>query len=433
MNNLVVGEITIPICFVQSISWSKGAKTVTHSGGYISARGFEPCEISVRVVVDFGVCTAYGLDPIVQFDNIQNIVTNRKSIPGVFYLAGYSIYPELEFALSSINKTYLYDSSGSTSSVECDLVFSGVKAVKNVVRERALDFSGVPSTMPGIILSVGGKELVIKDSISIQQFITTPDSISLTLGIGSDLDISSREGFLTKLSNGGEVIADLPQGQTKYYIIQSDLVEETLSLTGSIFPPKAAKTLIRTYQETRLKSIIEDIAKEAGVDCTCLVDAQIDYYRTFGTPLECLRELSRSAGFILSFRQGKITCVDVPEELSPTVELDYLDLEEDQKPEPLRGVLWFDGLNQDSAGTIDSSSSRIYSVFSSKDSFAQKCLNLIRYNQNSLTVNRDILETIDTHSVVSIRSNDQSISCMAEFIEFDWVENSMKAELHYPE
>lgn len=427
MLNLSCGQFEIPLCFVQAISWQKRARAIQHTGGYVSSRGFEPVEISVKLHIDFATCKAFDLKAQDIFSIIDSTATNRVSPTGVFYLGRYAIYPTLEFALTNINKTY----SPERGMMECDCVWSGCKVVKNVARENALEIQ--PSMqMPHLTMAVNGRELVLQDFCHISRFVTTPDSIQLAVSIGSDLDLVNREGFLKDILSG-TVTADLPQGVTKYYIIEADLTDELLSITGSIFPPQSAQIITRTYMDTDISEIIKDLANECGIEVECKVTGSVDYYCAFGNPLQCLKSVQQGAGFIMSYRQGKLTCVDVPSSLNAEIELEYIDLQSDTDSEPIHGCYWYDGINQDSSGILDATSIQVYSPFRSGGRYAQKCLALARYNKNSVIVQAEILQTLDTHSLVFVRSNDSIISGMAEWIEFDWISNMMSVELHYTE
>lgn len=427
---LTCADIQIPLAFIEAVSWTKTAKTVTHNGGYISARGFETAEISVRCVIDYARCAPFGLSFVDELQKMNAIHTDRTAMSGVFYIGGYAIYPELEFALTNINKTTQSDLTGATTAIEADMVFSGVKAVKEVFRNRALEIDSVV-TMPDVVLSVDGKELKIQDAFHITEFVTEPDSIRLSMSIGSDMDFVSREGFLTKLLNGGTITADLPQGKTVYYVIDANLVEEGLSLTGSVYPPKAMQTLTRTYTDTTLKAVIADLANEAGIECECLVDGKIDYYRAFNTPIECLKEMQIGAGFIMSYRQGKLTCAPVPDVLSGVYDISYIQLTQDSDSERVSGVYWYDGINCFVDGVIDKTSVRIYSPFRSSQNNAIECLKFARYARNAVMVDSDIDNRIDAHSVVTVRSNDAVLDCMVDWYSFDWVTGMMNLELHY--
>ena len=430
MQYLTCADIQIPLYLVDAISWTKAARTVQHSGGYISARGFEAAEVSIRAVFTPARCAPFGDDWESALNNIMAIHTDRASMSGVLYIGGFAIYPELEFALTNINKTIAADETGFVYAVEADMVFSGVKAVKEVVRNRALEIEPA-APLPSVVLSVDGKDLKVQDAFQISGFVTEPDSISLSLTIGSDMDLVSRDGFLSAILSGGTVTADLPQGSTKYYIVDANLVDEVLSITGSIYPPNAIQSLSRTYKDTTIKAIIDDLAAAAGIECECLVDGHIDYYMAFGTPIECIKQLQSGAGFIISYRQGKMTCAKVPDVISGEYDIDYIELTQDSNREKIDGVYWYDGINCKTQGTINASAVRIYAPFRSSSGYAAECFKYAKYAANSIVIISDIDNRIDSHAAVTVRSNDAIIDCMVEHYSLDWLAGSMTLELHY--
>ena len=431
MFTLSCGPCLIPLPFVSSVSWAKTAKVVKHNGGYISARGYEATEISVKAKLNPAICSTFGYDYQEMLDTFRNLRADRLGLSSVFYFGGFPIYPEVEFAITNINRTYIADQTGKPYEMDMDLIFSGVKAVKEVCRQRALSIED-STTVPDVILSVGNKQLVVKDSFQITNFITAPDSVALSLAIGSDMDLVSRDGFLQSLLDGGTIIVDLPQGKTTFYIISADLVDEGLELAGSFYPPQAMQSLVKTYQNTDISAIILDLAKLAGVECECKVRGQITYYQAVGSPLICLKELQQSAGFLISFRQNKLYIVQVPTQIVGKYDLEYDDLSSDTDRETVKGVYWQDGLHHYKAGTVDYTSTHIRSYFTSDDSkWAEECLKFARYSNNAIQIEKDILESIVQHSAITLRSNDSIVDCLADYPTFDWLNWVMNIECKY--
>lgn len=433
MDVLSCGNITIPACFIQSISWTKRAHTIKHYGGYVSSYGFETAEISIKASFDVQSCNVFGYKPDDIYQMIQSIHTDRVDVSGVFQWFGYAIYPELEFVLTNINKTYISDNTSNVSPViECDMVFSGVKAVKNVNRERALNLEPMRD-LPVLKIEVDGKEITIQDNLQINTFITTFDSISLEISIGSDMDLVDRQAFLTTLIQKGVIHAELPQGNAKYYIIDASLVDEQLSIVGSVYSRKAAEHMVKTYQQTDLGEIIQDICKEGDIDCKVLVSGSVDYYKAFGAPLDLLKELQASAGFLMSYRQGILTIADVPKKIFPNVEILYNEIEQDGSTEPISGVYWYDGNQYKFAGTQGGNTKRLKSAFSSTQDYSQRVLKYMQYMQNQAVLSVDLMENIDAHAEVYFNSNGTNVQSLVEFAEFDWISNTMRMECHATE
>lgn len=422
---LKCGSFELPLCFVTAISWQRRARTVTHKDGSVTARGYEPAEVSVKAHFSMGICKAFGHDPEKIYGVMYSTVTERKAEKSQLTVGRYTIYPELNFALTNINKTF----SPDDGIMDVDMVFSGVGASKEVA--RAMSLREEPARLiPKLTLSVGKDSMEVQDALSVSLFKTAPDSLELSLSIGDDMSFVSRDGFLTDLLHGGIVQADLPQGNTVYYVVQADLTEESLSLTGSVYPPRSQRAITKTYQNTSLSAIILDLADIGGIPCTCLADGQISYYRAFGTPLQCIRELCGGAGCIMSVRGGRMTVVDVPESIEAEAELSYISIQADGDSEPIHGCYWFDGIHKDTVGDLDTSALRIASPFASSGRWASRCLRYARYAKNALVAECEIDPSLDSHSAVRIDSNDSEVSCMAEYIEYDWLSNTMQVELH---
>lgn len=430
MKYLECANIQIPLVMVESISWQKTAKIITHTGGYISSRGFESAEISVKLLYNFATLQSLGLDAQAEYNKLKSLVTDRLSESGVFYIDGYPIYPELEFTPTNINKTFSTDNSIKSDIIEIDIVFSGVKAVKEVFTQRVLQIEPA-AVIPEIQIGVDDNLITVQDNYTITEFNTTPDSVTISMEIGDDMSVLNRDAFLTQLLKDGVIIADLPTGKTKYYVITADLTETALSLVGSILPPASQQMVCKTYQNSTLKSIIQDLCKIAGIECNCICDGSIDYYRSFGAPIQCIRDLQSSAGFMMSWKQNTLTCVFVPQEITGQTEINYITMNQDMGSEPVTGVYWNDGINKYTSGNIDNNSIKIDSVFRSTQDYSKRCLDYERYVRNVISISSDIQQNIDSHSQVTIASNNQNIDCMVEWIENDWINNTSQMELHF--
>ena len=430
MNYLSCDSISIPLTLVQAITWAKTAKTVQSTGGYITARGFEPVELSARIVLNNAVCTAFGLSFPEMYALVESLQPNRLSGAGVMRIAGFAVYPEMQFALTNVHKTVVADYAGGVSGIECDIVFSGVSCTKEVVRSRALQMDPL-ATIPRVKIIVDGKELSLQDGFAIAELVTMPDGLRMSVECGSDMDVVSREGFLEKIIDGGVVRVELPTGTTDFHVATAFLVGEELTIEGSIYPAQSQAVLSKTYVDADLSEIVSDLAELAGISCECKAKGKIDYYRANQTPLQCLRELQESAGFVISCRIGKITCAFLPQEVVPVYDLEYLSMDDDGDKEPILGVWWYDGINLHTHGKIDTNALRISACFRAEHDFSENCLALARYRQHRIRVTTPINPRIDSHSVVSVVSNDTQIACLVEWFACDWIRNEMEIELNY--
>jgi hypothetical protein len=244
------------------------------------------------------------------------------------------------------------------------------------------------------------------------------------------MGLVSRDDFLTSILDGGKVLADLPTGKTIFYVVAAYLVDTELVIDGSIYPVQSQQTIAKTYMDCEISEILTDLCKFAGIECTCKIHGNVEYFKAFGAPLDCIKALQNSAGFIMSYRQGGLTIADVPSDIFASYHLDYLEMQDDRDSEPISGCYWHDGINKAITGTLDKNSIRINSAFRSKEDYSKHCLAFARYMKNQIVVILDINTRIDSYSVVSLQSNDSIITAMVEHFENDWINNLQTLELH---
>lgn len=430
MNYITCGSLSIPLPLVQAISWTKTAKTVEKKGGFVSARGFEPAEISARVVLNNAVCAAFGLSFREMMETLSALAPSRLAPSSAFRVAGFPIYPELEFALTNCNRTTTADHAGGISAMELDLVFSGVSRAKEVSRERALQMARA-ADIPHVTLSVGAASLSVQDGLAIVEMRTEPDSIHLVIECGMDLDLVSRDDFLEKFTENGLVTVQLPTGKTAFHVISAFLVGNELAIDGAIYPSQAQRYISQTWYDSDISEIVPWLFARAGVECDCRASGAVDYYHADGSPLLCIKYFLESAGLVVSYRQGRATVAFLPDNIAPQYNLEYISMRGDDGAEPISGCVWDDGVNRHVTGQIDANTLRIRSCFRSSADYSARCLALATYRRNRVVVGCDIDPRIDSHSVVSIVSNDSIVNCLVSWYIADWVENTHEIELNW--
>lgn len=430
MQYLTCANLSLPLPLVQSISWAKTAKTVEKKGGVIEARGFEPCEVSARVVLNHAVCDGFGLSFRDMADLLSGLTPGRLDPSSMLRIAGIPIYPELEFSLTNCNRTVTADYTGWIDAMELDLVFSGVARSKEVSRERALQMDAM-ADIPLVSMELDGKRLSVQDGLAVVEMQTEPDAIRLVVECGTDLDLVSRDDFLEKFIDGGKVIAELPTGTTEFYAISAYLVGNELSIDGSIFPAQSQQFISHTWYDSDIYEIVPWLCGKAGIECDCRARGAIDYYHANGAPLDCLRAFLESAGLVISYRQGRATVAFLPSEIVAAYELQYVSMESDDDGEPIKGCVWNDGLNWHITGAIDANALRVHSCFRAAADYSARCLALARYRAHRIVVRTEIDPRIDSHSVVSIATNDAVVNCLVSWYAVNWVDNTQEIELNY--
>lgn len=433
MQYLAWADIIIPLCFVSGFSYAKRSRVTEHRGGYVSARGFETAEISIRISLTRGAAMAFELDFNEWIRNIEDLTANPLNGQGTVSLGGYPIYPELNFALTNINRTYVTDlSTNSIHTLEADITLSGVSCVKEVSRERALifDLDDTVIELPKVTLECDGKSLVVQDSLSIARFETSPDKLELEIFIGQDTKTPERDGFLNSImTKYATATCELPQGTVVYNVISCQQVDNIMQISGSIFPEAASQVVTKSFVDCDIADIIKDICDTIGIDASIQISGSVDYYLMKCSPLDALQELQKSAGFIVSRQGNEVTFAFLPDSIDPQKTLN-LTVTDDSLGELTCGLIWRDGVNEYMVGETQGEVLEIQSVFCSKagEAFAKQVLRRRRYNQSYIRIEDVIDDTIGSHSQVAIVKNNEEVPVLVDYPVFNWLDGTMILE-----
>ena len=433
MQYLSWASVQIPLCFVTGLSYRKTAKTVEHTGGYISARGFETAEISAQVEVTRAKCMAMGINFNEWYSLLDGLTVKQDGESGTVTIGGYPLYPELKFALTNKNTTHVTDMATSAPvSIACDLALSGVECVKEVVRQRSLEFVAESLPMPKISLTVNGKTLVVQDSTTVLQLNVTPNACELELCLGSDRQNVNRDAFLKSLvdEKTATVTLGLPLGDVTYHIIWADLSNGILQISGSIFTEAANQTVTETFEDCDIADIIQYLCDKLDMDADIRVHGHVDYYRLNDAPMAALEALQSSAGFVVSSHLAKVTFAFLPDSVTSQKTLEGLTIDEDGMNELVSGIVWRDGENEFTDGDSSGEVLRVESVFRSGEStWAKQCLRWSQYRANDLVVSGDLVPEIRHHSQVAIPKDNGEVVGIVDYFVMDYVSNAMRLEI----
>lgn len=434
MQYLSWASVQIPLAFVTGLSFRKTAKTVEHTGGYISARGFEASEISAQVEVSRATCMAMGLNFNEWFGVLDGLSVETNGEAGAVTLGGYPLYPELKFALTNKNTTRVTDlASSAPISIACDIVLSGVECVKEVNRQRTLEFDADGHVLPKISLTVNGQTLVVQDSTTVSKMNVTPNACELEICLGADRSNINREAFLNDLldEKTATVTLGLPLGDVTYHIIWADLTHGILQISGSIFTEAANQVLTETFDDCDLSDILQYLCDALGLKADIQAHGHIDHYQLNDTPMAALEALQQSAGFVVSSHLGEVTFAFLPPSVTSQKTLEGLTIEEDGMDELTSGILWRDGEHEVTAGDTTGELLKVDAVFLSSDAkWAEQCLRFAQYKANALVVSGDMDNEIRHHSQVSIPKDTGDVTGLVDYYILDFVSNVMRLEVH---
>lgn len=434
MQYLSWASVQIPVAFVTGLSFRKTAKTVEHTGGYISARGFEASEISAQVEVSRATCMAMGLNFNEWFGFLDGLSVETNGEAGAVTLGGYPLYPELKFALTNKNTTRVTDlASSAPISIACDIVLSGVECVKEVNRQRTLEFDADGHVLPKISLTVNGQTLVVQDSTTVSKLNVTPNACELEICLGADRSNINREAFLNDLldEKTATVTLGLPLGDVTYHIIWADLTNGILQISGSIFTEAANQVLTETFDDCDLSDILQYLCDALGLKADIQAHGHIDHYQLNDTPMAALEALQQSAGFVVSSHLGEVTFAFLPPSVTSQKTLEGLTIEEDGMDELTSGILWRDGEHEVTAGDTTGELLKVDAVFlSSETKWAEQCLRFAQYKANALVVSGDMDSEIRHHSQISIPKDSGDVTGLVDYYIMDYVSNVMRLEVH---
>lgn len=433
MQYLSWASVQIPLAFVTGLSFRKTAKTVEHTGGYISARGFEASEISAQVEVSRATCMAMGLNFNEWFGVLDGLSVETNGEAGAVTLGGYPLYPELKFALTNKNTTRVTDlASSAPISIACDIVLSGVECVKEVNRQRTLEFDADGHVLPKISLTVNGQTLVVQDSTTVSKMNVTPNACELEICLGADRSNINREAFLNDLldEKTATVTLGLPLGDVTYHIIWADLTHGILQISGSIFTEAANQVLTETFDDCDLSDILQYLCDALGLKADIQAHGHVDHYQLNNSPMAALEALQQSAGFVVSAHLGAVTFAFLPDSVTSQKTLE-LTIEEDSMDELTSGVIWRDGENEFTSGDTAGELLKVDAVFLSSDAkWAEQCLRFAQYKANALVVSGDMDNEIRHHSQVSIPKDTGDVTGLVDYYILDFVSNVMRLEVH---
>lgn len=436
MQYLTCGDLNIPICFIVGMSWGKKAKANARGNGKVTCKGCEPAEISVQIAIDPSLCDVYGLDIRKSIEIYSDLSAKKDSPSSPILLGGYPIMPELEFAVTNVNKTEETDIAVKIPRLlTADIIFSGVKTVKEVSRQRALDFSTLGVSVPRVFIEVDGESLEIKEKFSILNLVTTPSTANIDIEIGDDTAIADQKSFIDSvMEKTAKVKIELPSGTATYFVINSSLIDNTLSIDCTIYPNEMSIPVQKTYMKKPLSYILKDICRIGKIDCdSSNISGDVDYYKLDSSPIESLRFLQRSAGFLISKLGNKLSFHYLPEKFTAQNAIEcYID--DSVQNELARSVYWHDGINSSTASCdYEGDGVDIPSIFRSSDCkrYAENVLKYINYMRNDLTLRAEADGRIVNHSSLALKKNNVNLDVLVEYFEIDWVGEEMTIEAHY--
>ena len=419
MKYFTCGKVEIPLALITGVSWTVSARTTQKTGGYERALGKESVSISVRAVFNYAVCEAMEMSEgeiSSLYNRLTSLETDCLDEPSRLIVGDMEPVPTLEFALTSCNKTQTYDPLFDPT-MEFDMTFSGVRCVKEMARKETLTNVETSGQLPEVSISRGGRTLNIRDSYTIDRLVVRQSSVDIGLTVRDDLTVISRDGFLTDLCDG---TATVTVQDRVYSIIAANIESNHVEISGSFWPVQSQKPFIKTYVDTTLKALFNELCERAGIEADIRVDGEVSYYLNSASPMDSLAALIESCGAISLWREGKFMIVDVPNSIEAGTVLDARVDAGNDASERITSCVWSDGLTSQMAGNTKGRGVSVSSAYSG-EARARQCLAQARLLQNSIIVECPIAIGVEQGSAVSVQVADSMVSGIITQFEADYL------------
>ena len=420
MKYLTCGDkLRVPMTLVSGLSWTDTARTVEKTGGYSRPLGYEAVTLSVRIsfnadTASLSVDTEKGLKAL--FYQLNELATDCVDEPARLIVGDFEPEPAMLFALTSCNRSQTYDPRFDPT-LEMDLVFSGVRCVKEEARNNALTEQETSGQLPEIIIKRGGRELKVRDAYNLDTLVIRDSSVEIGFTVRDDLTIIDRDGYFVDMIDGKTIVT---VDKNDYYVVSASVEANRVELTGSFWSIDSQKPFVKTYRDTDLKVLFTELAERAGVKADVRVSGRVDYFLNATSPMESIAGLVESCGALALWRGGKLMIVDVPEVLGVGTELEaQIDAANDSQ-EIISSCVWADGLKSDRAGDNKGEGVSIASVYSG-DGKAKQCLKRAVLRQHTIKVECPIAIGIEQGATVTVQIADAMVSGVVVGYEADFI------------
>ena len=420
MKYLTCGDkLRVPMTLVSGLSWTDTARTVEKTGGYSRSLGYEAVTLSVRInfnadTASLSVDTEKGLKAL--FYQLNELATDCVDEPARLIVGDFEPEPAMLFALTSCNRSQTYDPRFDPT-LEMDLVFSGVRCVKEEARNNALTEQETSGQLPEIIIKRGGRELKIRDAYNLDTLVIRDSSVEIGFTVRDDLTIIDRDGYFVDMIDGKTIVT---VDKNDYYVVSASVEANRVELTGSFWSIDSQKPFVKTYRDTDLKVLFTELAERAGVKADIRVSGRVDYFLNATSPMESIAGLVESCGALALWRGGKLMIVDVPEVLGVGTELEaQIDAANDSQ-EIISSCVWADGLKSDRAGDNKGEGVSIASVYSG-DGKAKQCLKRAVLRTHTIKVECPVALGVEQGATVTVQIADSMVSGVVVGYEADYL------------
>ena len=437
MQYFTFNKIQIPLTCISGLSYSRNANIVQNKDLTCKCLGINPMQVQVQLTLNSSTCYAENFaDRKTAFldlaRKLSQIRPSKNDKPSFIQLGNDIIIPQMKFMLISTNLTYQSDRLGNLQEMQISWTLGGTQVVKEENRETELQANN-KKLFPKVILHCKGKSVECKQDINVADLRISSFKCLIRLVLADTYTEVSRDAWLADVNDAEDTYFEV-EGYGKFYVAESYIVYDNwVNFELTKFPKKWHQRRTETLISTDRLFTLADVFKPVIDDVEVKSKAKFEYFRFDDTPINILRNLQDSLGYLIGLRNDKIYLYDAPDKISlGQVTYDYV-LDNDVMTKPITKVIIRDGYGEYSAGDDTGETFSVDAICRVTKDASENVLKYAQFNQNMLVLVIPLESRINIGSIVNVNTGDKIIRCVVTEYDIDFIQNSMMLELHYVE
>ena len=437
MQYFTFNKIQIPLTCISGLSYSRNANIVQNKNLTCKCLGINPMQVQVQLTLNASTCYAENFaDRKTAFldlaRELSQIRPSKNDKPSFIQLGNDIIIPQMKFMLISTNLTYQSDRLGNLQEVQISWTLGGTQVVKEENRETELQANN-KKLFPKVILHCKGKSVECKQDINVADLRISSFKCLIRLVLADTYTEVSRDAWLADVNDAEDTYFEV-EGYGKFYVAESYIIYDNwVNFELTKFPKKWHQRRTETLISTDRLFTLADVFKPVIDDVEVKSKAKFEYFKFDDTPINVLRNLQDSLGYLIGLRNDKIYLYDAPDKISlGQVTYDYV-LDNDVMTKPITKVIIRDGYGEYSAGDDSGETFSVDAICRVTKDASENVLKYAQFNQNMLVLVIPLESRINIGSIVNVNTGDKIIRCVVTEYDIDFIQNSMMLELHYVE
>lgn len=437
MQYLTFNNLQIPLSCITGLSYSRNANIVPNKDLSCRCLGINPIQVQIQLTLSPYTCYSEtykeSKDMFLELARtVSQIRPSKVDKPSFIQIGDSIIIPQMKFMLISTNLTYQSDRLGNLQEIQVSWTLGGSQVVKDENRNIELK-TNAKALFPKVTLHCKGKSIECSQDISVADLRVSGFKCLIRLVLADTYTEVDRDKWLADINNSDDTYFEI-EGYGKFYVAESYIIYDNwvnFELT------KFSKKWYQRYTDTLISKdnlfTLEDVFKPVRGDVEVKSKANFEYFRFDDAPVNVLRNLQDSLGYLIGLRNDKIYLYDAPDKIGlGQVTYDYV-LDNDVMTTPITKVIIRDGYGEYTSGDDKGETFSVDAICRVTKAASDNVLKYAQFNQNMLVLVIPLESRINIGSIVNVNTGDKVIHCVVTEFDADFLQNSMMLELHYIE